>query len=193
MSWWEEFKENASEFFDSGHWGKKEEEGPVSVPMQSKEERIQAAMNGDIDLQRAKQDLQIAQEAHTKANNQLKEAELAASGKRTEVYGAEYLKAENAMKSAKQAYDSAAANETAETKPQVDALYHKWKAACNKYDSLSTRSLWDAKNPLESFVPQYIKDEEARTRKNLNAMEAHKRQVEAAARQRAESKVGAAQ
>ena len=190
MSWWEEFKENASEFFDSGHWGKREDEGPVSVPMESKEDRIRAAMANDIELQRANQDLQIAQEAHAKAKEALKQAELDSSSKRTEVYVTQYTQAEAQMRSAKAAYDSAAANETAETKAQVDGLYKKWQAACNKFDALSTRELWDAKNPLENFVPQHLKDDEARTQKSLNEMMARQRAAEANARAIAESQVG---
>ena len=191
MSWWNELKEDASEFFTSGHWGKPEEEqGPVSVPMKTKEQQIKEAMDADIELQRAKQDLQLAEQDHAKAKQALSEAERGATGKRDQAYVTEYGQAEAAMKSAKAAYDSAEANEKPEDKAKVDGLYHKWRAACAKYDSLATRQLWDEKNPLDKFVPAFVKEEEERTNQNLAKMEDRKRQVEAAARQRAEAQVG---
>jgi hypothetical protein len=191
MSWWNELKDDASEFFTSGHWGKPDEDqDPVKVPMKNKAQQIEDAMGADIELQRAKQDLQMAEQDHAKAKQALSEAERASSANRDQAYVTEYGQAEAAMKSAKVAYDSAEANEKKEDKAKVDALYHKWRAACAKHDTLATRQLWDEKNPLDKFVPHFVKEEEERTHHTLVKMEDRKRQVEAAARQRAEAKVG---
>lgn len=154
------FFDDVKEFFGGG----KPEKAQAGMGKAAKK----AAAPHDIDVQRAKQDRDMAAQQFDKAEARLAEAKKASLSKQNASYDGQLASARQRYNAAYQKIQSASAAGDASKGEATQAEYKQAKAA---YDAIQDKNAWFAQNPPDKFVNPVFKQDVADARATLTRCE----------------------